>query len=231
MKNKVLFLVFLSISATAQNQIQEDKSSVYFQVIAGMPTGKYNTMLKNTKTDASNIGVSAGYLLSHYRGKKPSKLFYGLEFTYQSHGTDAIPAYISGTYDAVFSSVTFNALARYRPIWWSSKINPFFDTFFGPKVMGQRIVEYVDQNTTAKVWALPRTALNYGFGIGSGFKLNMPTGKSLYIDLGIYYQQTDPKKLIKRKSISIDSNGDVKYEQMMLQANQWQIRVGLTGFQ
>ena len=228
MKFRVLLLMFLSIAATAQ--IKEDKSSIYFDVFAGIPVGKYHTMLKETNANRSNFGFALGYFVSPYKGKKPSKVFYGAEMSYQANGSDAIVSYISGTYRAVFSTFALNGVVRYRPIWWASKINPFFDAYCGPKIYGQKIIEYISEQETSKVWSLPRTMLNYGIGAGTGFQLHTPSGKGIYLDVGIYYQQADPRKIIKRNSIGIDGDGNVNYQQIMSSTNQWKIKAGITGF-
>ena len=54
--------------------------------------------------------------------------------------------------------------------------------------------------------------------------------KNAYLDVGLYYQQADATKIIKRNSVSINSVYMVSYKQVVTPTNQIIIKIGLTGF-
>jgi hypothetical protein len=235
MKRLLIILLFVNcfvISALAQNvssKYLEDKYSWYLSLNLGNAIGKYQKTLKDANKAGPKGGLALGGLINPYKRKKSSTVFYGAEVGFQSDGQDDI---VNNTQSDFFVSNNFywlNGVARYRPILWSSKINPYADAFFGAKLIKTNVVEQISQDERQTFKGFSKVVPNYGFGVGAGIKL---TGqlKNSYLDVGLYYQQADPTKIIKRNSIDINSSYVVSYKQIVTPTNQIIVKIGLTGF-
>ncbi len=207
----------------------EDKYSWYASLNLGNAVGKYHMILKETNKAGTKGGLVLGGLMNPYKRKRASPVFYGAEIGFQSDGRDDVDLKAQGDFFVSNNSYWLNGVARYRPILWSSKFNPFADAFFGAKLIKTNVVEQISQDETQVFEGFSKIVPNYGVGVGIGMKL---TGqlKNAYLDVGLYYQQTDPTKIIKRNSVIINSAYVVSYKQVVTPTNQLVIKIGLTGF-
>lgn len=226
-----LLCFYLNPTFAQQKPIKylEDKSSAYISILNTNALGRYRNLLNQTQTQTSNIGIAVGYLLNPYKGKRPSPVFYGLEFGYHSGGTDGVVAKVDGDFASKYNNYWLNGVVRYRPLLGSTRLNPYFDGFFGGKLISTNIIEYLSNEETQSLDSFNKLVPNYGLGIGTGIKL---TGslKNAYLDIGLYYQQTDPTKIVKRNSVVINQNFTVDYQKITSNSNQFIIKIGLTGF-
>ncbi len=235
MKRLLIFLFLtnlLIIKSLAQEKppkYLEDKYSWYAGLNLGMPVGKYNTVLEESNNAGTKGGLYLGGLINPYKRKKASTVFYGAEIGFQSDGSDAIQLNAPGDFHVTTSTSWLNGVARYRPILWSSKFNPYADAFFGAKMIKTTVVEKINQEDSQDYETYRRIMPNYGLGVGLGIKLSGQL-KNKYLDVGLYYQQADATKIIKRNSMVLSSTYQVSYKQVATSTNQIVIKIGLTGF-
>ena len=222
-------LIFKVLAQKEKIVYIEDRYSWYASLNLGNAVGKYHMILKETNKAGTKGGLVLGGLMNPYKRKRASPVFYGAEIGFQSDGRDDVDLKAQGDFFVSNNSYWLNGVARYRPILWSSKFNPFADAFFGAKLIKTNVVEQISQDETQVFEGFSKIVPNYGVGVGIGMKL---TGqlKNAYLDVGLYYQQTDPTKIIKRNSVIINSAYVVSYKQVVTPTNQLVIKIGLTGF-
>jgi hypothetical protein len=233
---RVLIIFFLInsliINVLAQEKkpkYLEDRYSWYASLNLGNAVGKYHTVLKDANKAGTKGGLVFGGLMNPYKRKRASPVFYGAEIGFQSDGRDDVDLKAQGDFYVSNNSFWLNGVARYRPILWSSKFNPYADAFFGAKLIKTNVVEQISQDEAQTYKSFSKIVPNYGVGIGIGMKL---TGqlKNSYLDIGLYFQQADPAKIVKRNSVSINSAYVVSTKQVVVATNQIVIKIGLTGF-
>jgi hypothetical protein len=236
MKPKIcLLLIFncLIISAVAQNKTEkylEDKYSWYASLNLGNAVGKYQKILKDANMNGTKGGIVVGGLMNPYKRSRASAVFYGAELGYQSNGQDEdFLSNALGEFYVANHSFWANGVARYRPILWSSKLNPYVDAFFGAKLIKTNVILQQSPDQSETLATINRIVPNYGAGVGLGIKL-FGQMKNNYLDIGLYYQQADAKKIVKPNSIEINSSYLISYKQILTNTNQIVIKIGLTGF-
>ena len=231
--NLLLILNYLIVSVMAQEKpvkYLEDQYSWYVSLNLGNPIGNYHKILKDADNLGTKAGIVLGGLMNPYKRKKASTVFYGAELGYQSNGRDKdLVSNAVGEFYVANNSFWLNGLARYRPILWSSKLNPYADAFFGAKIIRTSVVEQLGQDETEVLKAVNKLVPNYGAGVGLGIKL---TGqlKNTYLDIGVYYQQADATKIVKPNSVEINSSYLTSFKQVLTSTNQIVIKIGLAGF-
>jgi hypothetical protein len=234
---KVIFIFILAnlfiIKVLAQEKppkYLEDKYSWYASLSLGNAIGKYHTVLKASDKSGTKAGFVLGGLMNPYNRKKASTVFYGAEIGYQSDGQDDVTLNnAQGSFYVANNSFWLNGMARYRPILWSSKINPYADAFFGAKLIKSNIVEQISQDETQVFEKFGRLVPNYGLGVGAGIKLSGQL-KNNYLDIGVYFQQAEATKIMQRNSVNINSAYVASYKQILTSTNQIVVKIGLTGF-
>jgi len=222
----------LLIQAVAQQQPTyiEDKYSFYLSLQLANAIGNYHNVLKEANKAGIKGGLVLGGLINPYGRKRASPVFYGAEIGFQGDGRDGVNTNVNGDFYVSNNSYWLNGLARYRPILWSSKINPYADAFFGGKLIKTNIVEQLDEEETEILEGASKLVPNYGLGVGVGIKL-FGGLKNSYLDIGVYYQQAEATKIVKRNSVNISNDFDISYKQILTATNQFIIKIGLTGFQ
>jgi len=236
MKPKIyLLIVFncLIISAIAQNKAEkylEDKYSWYVSLNLGNAVGSYQKIFQDADKAGTKSGLVIGGLMNPYKRTKASTVFYGGEFGIQSNGRDKelISASLGEFYVANYSFWA-NGVARYRPILWSSKLNPYADAFFGAKLIRTAVVEQFGQDESEVLKAVNKIVPNYGAGVGLGIKLSGQL-KNNYLDIGLYYQQADATRIVKPNSVEINGTYQASFKQILTSTNQIVVKIGLTGF-
>jgi len=235
MKRKINLLLIINcliVSVMAQEKpakYLEDQYSWYVSLNLGNPIGNYHKILKDADNAGTKAGIVLGGLMNPYKRKKASTVFYGAELGYQSNGRDKdLVSNAVGEFYVANNSFWLNGLARYRPILWSSKLNPYADAFFGAKIIRTSVIEQFGQDETEVLKAVNKLVPNYGAGVGLGIKL---TGqlKNTYLDIGVYYQQADATKIVKPNSVEINSSYLTSFKQV-LSTNQIVVKIGLAGF-
>lgn len=221
------------ISVFAQNKSEkylEDKYSWYVSLNLGNAVGQYQKILKDANMNGTKGGIVVGGLMNPYKRSKASPVFYGAEFGYQSNGRDE--SFVSnaiGEFYVANHSFWANGVARYRPILWSSKLNPYADAFFGAKLIRTSVVLQQSPDQSETLATANRIVPNYGVGVGLGIKLSGQL-KNRYLDIGLYYQQADATKIVKPNSVEINSSYLISYKQVLTSTNQIVVKIGLTGF-
>lgn len=236
MKQKIILFIVLNcliINAIAQNKTEkylEDKYSWYVSLNLGNAVGKYQNILKEANKNGAKSGLVVGGLMNPYKRSKASTVFYGGEFGFQSNGRDEDPFSASlGEFYVANHSFWLNGVARYRPILWSSKLNPYADAFFGAKLIRTAVVEQFGQDETEVLKAVNKIVPNYGVGVGLGVKLSGQL-KNNYLDIGLYYQQADATRIVKPNSVEINGTYQASFKQILTSTNQIVVKIGLTGF-
>ncbi len=225
----LMLLRFSPIFAQESTKYLEDKSSAYIAVLNSHAIGSYHDLLKSGGSITSNWGILGGFLWNPYGRKKPSPIFYGFELAYQSEGRENVKATVNGDFVAKFNNYWLNGVARYRPILGNTRINPFVDAFFGGKLMVTDVRNILTVDESESLQTDAKFALNYGIGVGTGIRL-FGDLKNTYLDIGLYYQQAEPAKIIKRNTIVVNNNFTVDYQKILSNTNQLIIKIGLTGF-
>ncbi len=230
----ILWVFFCSslVEAVAQQQQPqyiEDKYSYFIALNLGNAVGNYRDVLKAGNKASTKFGLTGGFLLNPYGRKKASPVFYGAELGFQGDGREDPTSAFSGDFRVTNNSYWVNGLVRYRPVLWSSKINPYADAFFGAKFIQTNLIEQLNEEDTENLERWTKVTPNYGLGIGLGIKL-FGSMKNSYLDIGLYYQQAEAAKIVKPNSVEIDGNFDVKSKQVLTATNQWVIKIGITGF-
>lgn len=236
MKQKIIFLFILNLlitSAFAQDKTEkylEDKYSWYVSLNLGNAVGKYKKILKDANKNGTKGGLVIGGLMNPYNRSKASTVFYGGELGYQSNGRDEdFVSNAQGDFYVSNHSFWLNGVARYRPILWSSKLNPYADAFFGAKLIRTSVVEQFGQDESEILKAVNKIVPNYGAGVGLGIKLSGQL-KNNYLDIGLYYQQADATRIVKPNTVEINSSYQASFKQILTSTNQIVIKIGLTGF-
>lgn len=221
------------ISTFAQNKTEkylEDKYSWYVSLNLGNAVGKYQKILKDANMNATKGGIVVGGLMNPYKRSKASPVFYGAELGYQSNGRDEdFVSNAIGEFYVANYSFWANGVARYRPILWSSKLNPYADAFFGAKLLRTSVILQQSPDQSETLATVNRIVPNYGAGVGLGIKLSGQL-KNKYLDIGLYYQQADATKIVKPNSVEINSSYLISYKQILTSTNQIVVKIGLTGF-
>lgn len=236
MKRVLLLLAVANmfiISAIAQGKTEkylEDKYSWYISLNLGNAVGNYQKILEDADKAGTKGGLVIGGLMNPYKRSKASTVFYGGEFGFQSNGRDKDPISASlGDFYVANHSFWLNGVARYRPILWSSKLNPYADAFFGAKLIRTSVVEQFGQDESEILKAVNKLVPNYGAGVGLGIKLSGQL-KNNYLDIGLYYQQADATRIVKPNSVEINGTYQASFKQILTSTNQIVVRIGLTGF-
>lgn len=236
MKPRIYLLLILNcliINAFAQNKVEkylEDKYSWYVSLNLGNAVGKYQKILKDANMNGTKGGIVVGGLMNPYKRAKASTIFYGAELGYQSNGQDEdFVSNALGQFYVTNHAFWANGVARYRPILWSSKLNPYADAFFGVKLIRTNVILQQSSDQSETLATVNRIVPNYGAGIGLGIKLSGQM-KNNYLDIGLYYQQADATKIVKPNSVEINSSYLVSYKQILTSTNQIVVKIGLTGF-
>ncbi|WP_337042724.1 hypothetical protein [Emticicia sp. 17c] len=227
-----LFFCIVALQAVAQQQQPkyiEDKYSIYCALNLASATGSYYNILKDGGRGGLKGGVSVGGLLNPYGRKRASTVFYGAEIGIQGDGREDPSTSVSGDFRVTNTSYWLNGLVRYRPILWSSKINPYVDAFMGAKMIQTSLIEQVDEESSQTLDRWTKFTPNYGLGVGIGIKL-FGSMKNNYLDIGIYYQQAEATKIVKPNSVVINSNFEFSSKQVLTTTNQFIIKIGITGF-
>lgn len=236
MKQRIILLLILNcliIKAIAQDKTEkylEDKYSWYVSLNLGNAVGKYQNILKDANKNGTKGGLVIGGLMNPYNRSRASTVFYGGELGYQSNGRDEdFVSNAQGDFYVSNHSFWLNGVARYRPILWSSKLNPYADAFFGAKIIRTAVVEQFGQDESEVLKAINKIVPNYGAGVGIGIKLNGQL-KNNYLDIGLYYQQADATRIVKPNTVEINSSYQASFKQILTSTNQFMIKIGLTGF-
>ncbi|UBM59324.1 hypothetical protein LAG90_01460 [Marinilongibacter aquaticus] len=235
---RVLGLVFFGLVWVSTGYGQYvDKGAWYMSIVDGQAAKSYANYLKSNEIRSNRVGFVAGYLFNPMtKSNVNSPVQIGAEFGILSWGSEKVDNYFGGDFEAKYGSTWLNAVARYRPVLDASKINPFFDIFFGPEFRNTRIIEKLDDATatyngqTSKVFKQNTVLKNYGIGAGVGIKYLKKNGSLRYVDIGLYYKHAEKAKMIARNSFYIDRDGQIFYDEKLVRPASFQLRVGLTGF-
>jgi hypothetical protein len=218
-----------AVAQEQQPQYIEDKYSYFLALNLGNAIGSYRTILKEGNKAGTKFGLTGGILFNPYGRKKASPVFYGAEVGFQGDGREDPITTFSGDFRVSNNSYWLNGLARYRPVLWSSKINPYADAFFGAKIIQTLLVEQLNEEDSETLERWTKVTPNYGLGIGVGIKL-FGSMKNAYLDIGVYYQQAEATKIVKPNTVEIDNNFAYKSKQILTTTNQWVVKIGITGF-
>lgn len=230
---RVVMALMIFSEAYGQTETTEgfDRASYTISLMKSYPTGSYKNYLKSIDDPASTFGVTMVYLVNPFKKQmRSSRLFTGGEFGYQGNKQKDIINQYGGNFYVSYSEFWLNLYARYRPVLWSSKINPYVDVFTGPKIYNARIMENVSDEEQYKIDKMNSVALNYGAGAGIGIKASREGQAAKYIDIGIYVNGSNPVRQMDRKSVLVNSAAEVYFEKKVVVPNQFQVKVGFTGF-
>ncbi|MGR3809789.1 hypothetical protein [Jiulongibacter sp. NS-SX5] len=224
------FLVLVIIGYRAEAQY-EDRGSWYIGPFNANAVGDYRDYLTQYGKETAKIGVLGGYLINPLaKSNRNSPVQVGIEIATIGWGTDPVDYGASDQFQNSHRYTWFNLVGRWRPVLSASKINPFADIFAGPALVSTRVIELLGAGESRRVFSETKGTKNYGFGAGAGFKIVKKNGELRYIDLGVYYQESEKVVNLRRNSFYIDQNGFIGYDQSLVKNSNVQLRLNLTGF-
>jgi hypothetical protein len=225
-----LFFCMILFEALAQPDRDENignKFSIFLNLNLGNGVGKYQTILKERNSLGPQFGVSGGALFNPFGRKKSFPIMIGGEVGTINYEERPITSY-PGNFSVTTFSNWINGLVRYRPILWSSRFNPYIDAFYGVKFINSGLGEDLGEDSRSlERWK--SITQNYGLGIGVGIKL-LRYATNAYLDLGIYYKQAEPTRILKPNSVFIDNSFGITSTQIVTNTNLLVIKLGLTFF-
>lgn len=231
-----LAAIYLSISLGASAQYI-DKGSWYWGPFNANAAGSYKEYLDGFGKKTSKIGIMGGYLFNPLvKSERNSPVMIGGEVGLLGWGTDPVDYYQSGRFTNQHNFYWINLVGRWRPVLGASKVNPFFDLFAGPAFVSSKVTEFLGEGETRKVFGSTKVTKNYGIGAGAGLKWIKKNGEFRYLDLGLYYQDTEKITDTRRDSFYIgQSSGavqyqEIRYDKSVIKHSNIQIRLNLTGF-
>lgn len=226
-----IMAIFLCVGFHADAQkVIVAKSSVYVSGFGSFANGKYARSLESVDFKTQSWGGTFGYLT------KPSKdiafpVAVGGEFGIHGLGAGSVDNQtFVGSFNTTNTAYWLNAVARYRPIYWSSKINPFVDVAVGPKIISTGIFEQFSEEESIRIDGKTSVTLNTTIGAGVGIRLPNNEGKTIYLDVGVYYQQTGSTRIVEQNSVTLFANNELGFREQVTPLNNTQIRVGVTWF-
>lgn len=227
----VPILICLCIgSKTDAQSVINHKSSIYLSGFGSFASGKYARSLEAADFKTRSFGGTLGYLI------RPGKeidfpVSFGGEFGINSLGAGTVNNLTSfGEFRTSNMAYWLNAVARYRPIYWTSKVNPFVDLSVGPKIVSTGIYEQFSNEEYTRLDGKTSVALNTTIGAGIGIRIPNEEDDIIYFDIGIYYQQTGSTRIVEQNSVTLFQNNELDYRQQVTPLNNAQIRAGLTWF-
>ncbi len=232
MKRCLTLLILLSVmQVSAQETIGYDRGSYSVSLLSGFPFGNYRDNYISSIDPKATFGIALSYLKNPYTKRRSnSKVFVGGEFGYQGQKQKDFINQYGGTFYVSYSQFWLNLLTKYRPILWSSRINPFVDVSAGPQLFSSRIMERVSEEEVYKVDGFSSVAMSFSAGAGAGILISKEGQPARYLDLGVYYVGVSPLKVMDRGSILINTNAEVFFEKKSVSPDQIQVRLSFTGF-
>ncbi|KPM49820.1 hypothetical protein [Jiulongibacter sediminis] len=230
-----LTLLFLSIFFNSKAQYV-DKGSWYWGPLNANAVGSYKEYLDGFDKNTSKIGLVGGYLFNPIsKSDRNSPIMVGGEFGLLGWGSDPVDYYQKNRFTNQHNYYWLNFVARWRPVSGASKINPFFDLFAGPAFVNSKVTELLGEGETRKVFGDTKTTKNYGLGAGIGIKWLKKDGDPRYVDLGLYFQDSEKITTTRRDSFYIIQNPVVGYDEIyhdksVIKHSNFQIRLNLTNF-
>lgn len=226
-----IMAIFLCVGFYADAQkVIVAKSSIYASGFGSFASGKYARSLESADFKTQSWGGIFGYLT------KPSKdiafpIAVGGEFGIHGLGAGNVDNQtFAGNFRTTNTAYWLNAVARYRPIYWSSKINPFIDLAVGPKLISTGIFEQFSEEESVRIDGKSSVTLNTTIGAGVGIRLPNNEGKTIYLDVGVYFQQTGSTRIVEQNSVTLFANNELGFREQVTPLNNTQIRVGVTWF-
>lgn len=227
----IALMIFSEAYGQAETTQGFDKAAYSVSLMKSFPTGSYKNYLRSIDDPASTFGATLVYLVNPFKKReRSSQLFVGGEFGFQGNKQKDIINQYGGSFYVSYSEIWLNAYLRYRPVLWSSRINPYVDVFAGPKVFNARIMENVSDEEQYKIDKMNSVALNYGIGAGVGLRASKEGEAAKYIDIGVYINGSNPVRQMDRKSVLVNSTAEVYFEKKVVTPNQLQVKLGFTGF-
>ena len=227
----VLLLLTVSSSVFAQKPIIS-RSNLYLSGLASFASGKYAKSIEKTNFSTQSFGGVFGYVYNPW--KKNDLTFpvsVGGEFGIVALGSGRVENRTSiSEFRSSNTSYWLNVVARYRPIYWTNIVSPFVDLAFGPKIISTGVYEQFNEEEYDRLTGKTNVVFNTTLGAGIGVKMPNPEGNTVYFDVGIYYQQTNPTRIVERNSVIVFSRNDIDFREQVTPLNNAQIRVGLTWF-
>lgn len=229
--SKVLSLIcLLGIGYTTDaQQVINYRNTTYLSGFGSFANGRYANSLKASDYKVQSFGGVFGYL--HKLGKDiTSPISLGGEFGIQGLGAGTVNSQLGGEFRTSNTAYWLNAVARYRPIYWTNFINPFVDLSVGPKVISTGIFEQFSAEEYTRIDGKSSVVFNTTIGGGLGLKLPNKEGRVIYFDIGVYYQQTGTTKIIERNTVTLLQSNEIIYRQQVTPLNNTQVRFGFTWF-
>lgn len=222
-------LMCIGYSADAQRVINY-KSSTYLSGFGSYANGKYARSLAASTNKTQSFGGVLGYLY------KPSQditfpISVGGEFGIQGLGAGTVDnRTLTGEFRTSNTAYWLNAVTRYRPIYWTNLINPYLDLSVGPKIISTGIYEQFNAEEYSRIDGKTSVTLNTTVGGGLGIKIPNNDGRTIYFDIGVYYQQTTSTKIVERNTVTLFTDNTIDYRLQVTPLNNAQLRFGVTWF-
>lgn len=227
----ILVILSMCIHTVADAQrVINYKSTPYLAGFGSFANGKFAQSLQKSNANTQSFGGLFGLV---------SKLGTDVTFPVSVGGEVGIQGLGAGTVDnrtfvgefrTSNTAYWLNAVARYRPMYWASVINPFLDLSVGPKVISTGVFEQFGPEEYTRIDGKTTVVLNTTVGGGIGIKLPSQEGTIQYLDIGVYYQQTGATKIVERNTVTLLPGNELIFRQQVSPLNNTQVRLGITWF-
>lgn len=206
-----------------------DKATYYISLGGAGATNQWADYFKNFKSNNQFTGEAGCLWNPTYKKEVNAPVFVGAQLGYLGLGTDPVRSVLLGSFIQQHQAFWLHGSARYRPVVWASKWNPFIDVSGGATLYTSGIYESLSE-TVVRIKGVASTAFSYQAGIGIGRIIPRKVGPSPYLDLMVSTFQTDPIRTAAREGASIASNGTITITRRRIPISYTRITLSLSNF-
>lgn len=234
-KYAFLLSFFVSISICKEGIGQKvavtgvDKATYYVSLGGGGATNRWANYLDAFKPNSQFTG-EVGYLWNPlFKKSTNAPVFVGTQLGYLGLGTDPVRSVLLGNFSQQHHAFWLHGSARYRPIVWASKWNPFVDVSGGATLYTSGVYESLSESIV-RIDGVRSSAFSYQAGVGIGRIIPRKIGASPYLDLVISTFQTEPIRTAAREGASIAGDGTITISRRRIPISYVRITLSLSNF-
>lgn len=206
-----------------------DKATYYVSMGGAGATQRWADYFERFKSNNQFTG-EVGYLWNPtYKKLVNSPVFVGVQLGYLGLGTDPVQSAVLGSFSQQHQVFWLHGSARYRPIVWASKWNPFIDISGGTTLYTSGVYENLSE-TIVRIDGVSSAAFSYQAGVGIGRIIPRSTGPSPYLDVSVSTFQTEPVRTAAREGASIASDGTITITRRRIPITYVRVTLSLSNF-
>jgi hypothetical protein len=229
----VIFFVFIGHSF-AQSNPEEMLDSKFYSVsiLVNNPLGKYKKDIKTNLSNLNSAGLSISYYFNpRYNSSMSNKVFLGAEIGLLGQKqTQFNGKILDGDFYINHRQTWLNLGFKYRPNLWPTRLNPYFEATAGPKIYTSNFIENYGEDQTDKILGTRAFTLNYGIGVGCGYKIMSSIAKSTYLELGVKYNASNSLKIMNKEKVGFDDFNAAYSNKIQVRPQDLIFNLGITNF-